>query len=529
MILASTPCTPQLLPKLLNGELSAIDNQRLEDHVGRCSKCQRQLEEIAGNAHWWNSTETALRQLRSGISTDEGTKDFEQSAHEETSVRAGSSTQTPRLHDQGPHDGQLSDAGWLLRIAPNGMLGPFRLERTIGHGGTGVVAQAVDTQLNRRVAVKVLYPHLASSGSARQRFAREAQAAAAVVHPSVVPIHAVDAEHDPPYLVMSYVPGGSLQQRLDKQGPLELVELLRIALQIADGLSAAHSQGLVHRDVKPANILLEAGTDRVLLTDFGLARALDDATLTASGFVAGTPPYMSPEQAKGESIDCRSDLFSVGSLMFAMATGRPPYQGASALHILQRVTDQRTPLVREINERMPAWLDRLIGLCHTKSANDRIASAEVLAELIRQCLAHVQKPNVFALPKELAQQKASRPMLVGAGLLAGSLLGLLGGWYFGPTMSTVYKQNAGASSKLQQEDPKTTTNEDVPRHLEAIIHPSTPFANDLSIRKPTIVQQEIQLQRQQTLDLQELPFDLESSRLHHRIQEIQLQLEGDWK
>ena len=214
MILASTPCTPQLLPKLLNGELSAIDCQRMEDHIGRCSKCQRQLEEIAGNAHWWNTSESALRQLRSGTSTDDRTQDFQQKSPEDTSVRTETSSNRPVTNSLEPTDsiglseGQLNDASWLLKIAPSGMLGPFRLERTIGHGGTGVVAQAVDTQLNRRVAVKVLYPHLASSGSARQRFAREAQAAAAVVHPSVVPIHAVDAEHDPPYLVMRYVPGG---------------------------------------------------------------------------------------------------------------------------------------------------------------------------------------------------------------------------------------------------------------------------------------------------------------------------------
>lgn len=457
MILSSTPCEPDLLPQLLTGNLAQRDARRLEDHLANCSHCQKALEQCAGGREWWETTEVVLKarsittpeldrmKALDGASQGNSLHRFSIGSKDNANGVLDKSSLDPKQNDIPTHQQQEDTSRWLRKIAPDGMLGPFRLESSIGHGGTGIVAQAIDTQLNRRVAVKVLYPHLASSGAARQRFAREAQAAAAVVHPSVVPIHAVDAEHDPPYLVMTYVPGGSLQQRLDRHGPLELVEMLRIALQISEGLAAAHAQGLVHRDVKPANILLEAGTDRVLLTDFGLARALDDATLTASGYVSGTPAYMSPEQARGDAIDCRSDLFSVGSLLFTMATGRVPFAGNSALSILREVNDASTPSVRVINERMPAWLDRLISLMHAKIPGHRIASAEILAELIRQCLAHVQRPTVFSLPKELAAPRRRPVLATIAVLLIGAIIGLVGGWFLGPKL----RQSSSAAQNNQ--------------------------------------------------------------------------------
>ena len=181
-----------------------------------------------------------------------------------------------------------------------GRLGDYEIVEVIGRGGMGIVLKGHQRELNRYVAVKVLAPHLALSAAARKRFAREAQAAAAVVHPHVMAIHAVAATAKLPYLVMPFVAIESLQQRLDRNGPLDVKDVLRIGLQAASGLAAAHAQGLVHRDVKPANILLETSVERVMLIDFGLAHAVDDATLTRTGIIAGTPQYMSPEQANGE-------------------------------------------------------------------------------------------------------------------------------------------------------------------------------------------------------------------------------------
>ncbi len=161
--------------------------------------------------------------------------------------------------------------------------------------------------------MKVLAPQLAVSAAARKRFAREAQATAAILHPNVMPILTVHSSGKLPFIVMPYVACESLQQRLDRVGSLELIDILRIGMQTANGLAAAHAQGLVHRDVKPANILLEISVEKVMLTDFGLARAIDDASITRTGIIAGTPLYMSPEQARGEPVDARSDLFSLGT------------------------------------------------------------------------------------------------------------------------------------------------------------------------------------------------------------------------
>ena len=204
-----------------------------------------------------------------------------------------------------------------------GKLGVYEIIEVIGHGGMGIVLKAYDTKLHRVVAIKSLAPALATNGTAVKRFLREARAAAAVSHDHVVTIFAVDEASVPPYLVMECIAGQSLQQKIDRNGPLEPAEILRIGMQISEGLAAAHKQGLIHRDIKPSNILLENGVERAKITDFGLARAVDDVTMTQAGHVAGTPEYMSPEQAKGEHLDARSDLFSLGSVLYTMCTGPP--------------------------------------------------------------------------------------------------------------------------------------------------------------------------------------------------------------
>jgi serine/threonine-protein kinase len=152
----------------------------------------------------------------------------------------------------------------------------------------------------------------------------------------------------------------SLQERLDKSGPLQLHEILRIGMQTASGLAAAHAQGLVHRDIKPANILLENGIERVKITDFGLARAATEASLTQSGVVAGTPQFMSPEQAEGSAIDQRTDLFSLGSVLYAMCTGRAPFRASGTMAVLKRVCEETPTPIRKTNPDIPDWLEPVI-------------------------------------------------------------------------------------------------------------------------------------------------------------------------
>ena len=220
----------------------------------------------------------------------------------------------------------------------------------------GVVFKAIDPALNRVVAIKRLAPDLATCPLARRRFVREARAAAAVCHDHVVTIHAVDESNGSPYLVMQYVAGQSHQEKIDRSGPLGLRETLRIDSQIAFGLAAAHAQGLVHRDIKPANILLENDVERAKITDFGLAAAASDARLTRDGSIAGTPQYMAPKVARGEPVDPRTDLFSLGSVLYAMVTGEAPFGGDSVVAVLRRVSDDSPLPIRELRRDAPAGL-----------------------------------------------------------------------------------------------------------------------------------------------------------------------------
>ena len=272
-----------------------------------------------------------------------------------------------------------------------GKLGPYRVLEVLGSGGMGIVLKAFDPALNRPVAIKVLAPQLASAGPSRKRFAREARAAAAIRNEHVVAIHAVDEWKGLPYLVMEFIPGSSLQERVDRSAPLDLSSILRIGMQTAAGLAAAHAQGLVHRDIKPSNILLENGVERVKLTDFGLARAVDDASLTQSGVVAGTPLFMAPEQARCETIDHRADLFSLGAVLYAMCTGRSPFRASTTLGVLRRVCDDVPRPVREVNPEVPDELAAVINRLLAKEPQIRFQTAAEVAETLGQLLARRQQ------------------------------------------------------------------------------------------------------------------------------------------
>jgi serine/threonine-protein kinase len=359
---------------LVEGGLAADEVAQLEEHLQGCPQCQTAMDRLTASNPW-------LGAVRRYLGEDAG-------AGQET----GPATSANATLDF------LTPSDWPDSL---GRLGPYEVKGLLGRGGMAVVLKAVDPALNRTVAIKVLAIHLASCGAARQRFLREARAAAAVVHQHVVSVYAVDETGGLPYLVMEYVPGRSLQDRLDRQGALALTEVLRIGMQAAAGLAAAHAQGLVHRDVKPANILLENGVERARLTDFGLARAVSDAALTQSGVVAGTPQYMAPEQARGEAVDHRADLFSLGSTLYAMCTGHPPFRAESAVAVLRRVSDDEPRPVRELNSEVPAWLAAIIARLHAKDPAQRFQTAAEVADLLSRCLAHLQQPLTEPLPTTL--------------------------------------------------------------------------------------------------------------------------------
>jgi serine/threonine protein kinase len=318
-----------------------------------------------------------------------------------------------------------------------GRLDHYEVQQVIGQGGMGVVLKAFDPELRRLVAIKVMASGLAGSATARRRFKREAQAAAAVVHDHVVTVHGVNEASGLPYLVMQYVAGESLQERLDRTGPLELTEVVRIGLQTAQGLAAAHAQGLVHRDIKPANLLLEGGLARVKITDFGLARMVDDVGLTRDGVVTGTPEYMAPEQARGAAVDHRADLFSLGCVLYAACTGSPPFWSTTALGLLRQVSEQEPAPIRSRAPDVSAWLEALVKLVLAKDPADRLQSAAELARLLEGYLAHLRQPATVAAPKLPAPvadggKRAALRLWQGALLLAlVSLSVALYGWASG--------------------------------------------------------------------------------------------------
>jgi len=387
-------CSEDRLRSLLQSDdYLGDENQLAAQHIAECPNCQARLEELAAEPDAWSDARESLL------------SDNAQNVGQQAAMSGRPWARHLWQHHTAAWNESMSRQLLSPPLHPEmlGRIGRYEVERLIGAGGMGVVFKAFDTELNRPVAVKVLAPFLAGSGAARQRFAREARAAAAVVHEHVVSIHNVETDGESPFLVMHYVAGESLQGRIDREGSLDVCEILRIGMQTAAGLAAAHAQGLVHRDVKPSNILLEKGIERALLTDFGLARASDDASLTHTGYHPGTPQYMSPEQARGDGVDSRSDLFSLGSVIYAMCTGRAPFRAETSYGILRRITDTQPRSIREINPNIPEWLESIVGKLHAKSLEDRFASADEVHELLEQCLAHVQQPTTTQLPEVVAE------------------------------------------------------------------------------------------------------------------------------
>lgn len=420
MVASTNHCEPQQLHQALAGELAEPAATRLSQHLQVCLHCRTELERLAGDAAWWNDARAYLATTESvdAAPTSSGATTF---ADPLFAQNAMTNNALPDEDLDEAVDAPLDFLAPSTLPGSLGKLGDYEVDAIIGRGGMGIVFRGHDPSLNRHVAIKVLARPLASSAAARRRFTREAQAAAAVVHENVIPIHCVGTADHTPFLVMQLVLGHSLQDRIDGQGPLHVEEVLRIAMQTARGLAAAHAQGLVHRDIKPANILLEKGIDRVRITDFGLARAVDDASQTQSGFIAGTPQYMAPEQARGEPIDARADLFCLGSVMYAMCTGHPPFRAETTLAVLRRICDDTPRDVRQSNAAVPVWLASIVHRLLAKRPEERYASANEVAALLEQWLAHWQQPTIIAAPVMTTLRKRKRPRFFRIALAAAAI------------------------------------------------------------------------------------------------------------
>jgi tetratricopeptide (TPR) repeat protein len=422
---------PTLLAAFLKGRLAEADETVVVTHLDACHPCRERLDQLSNASELLGDRKPRMRprpdqaepelervvaQLKAQDPCDAAerlaavTVGFDIAKHGAAAVAhtlpLGAAKPCGAAQDQPPSESESLERLGLGFVGPSldanalGRLDRYDIRELVGRGGMGIVLKAFDSALNRVVAIKVLDPLLSKDPMARRRFTREAQAAAAVCHENVVTIHAVEEADGHPYLVMQYVAGVSLQEKIDRTGSLGLKEILRIGTQTAAGLAAAHAQGLVHRDIKPGNVLLENGVERVKITDFGLARpcAENDTLRTTAGIIVGTPSYMSPEQARGESLDQRTDLFSLGSVLYTMCTARAPFRAATAMALLRKVSDEDPPPIRSLNPEVPDWLAAITCKLMARDREQRYQTADEVARVLSHRLAELQRFEQPGLP-----------------------------------------------------------------------------------------------------------------------------------
>jgi eukaryotic-like serine/threonine-protein kinase len=407
-----------ILEQLLLGQVPAAEAEALALHVAACSRCAGTLQQIRAD----DPLVDAMRHLPSG-------NDPEQNQLVQALIPCLKRLQPNDAQRTLPHETQHHEPAQPTArfdfLAPAeaadeiGRLGSYRVLRPLGAGGMGVVFLADDPRLKRRIALKVIKPELVQRPEVRERFLREAQAVAQVEHDNIVAILHVEEAGGVPFLAMPLLRGESLEERLVRaDGPLPLDETLRIAREAASGLAVAHERGLVHRDIKPANLFLalvsgpasagdsativledlspadpaddgrrttDDGPYKVKILDFGLARAVreEEAGLSQRGQVVGTPAYMAPEQGRGQAVDRRADLFSLGCVLYRMATGRPAFRGDDFVTVLLSVAMDHPPKPREVNPDLPPALARLIEQLFAKNPEERPPSAGAVVEALQ--------------------------------------------------------------------------------------------------------------------------------------------------
>lgn len=406
------------LDALISGNLPHSIADRATEHVGSCTQCQESLESTAvGNltdsgvvslqdlsiedlvgkeavrlpkdSAYWSAVDQAaidFQELKTSQRDVEVTIPPDNLAADTDSVNNADTTPTIDLPATEPRIPSLPFLKPSEDPAYIGRLNHFEISRIIGRGGMGIVLESFDTHLQRTVAIKVLTPEYSKNEIARKRFCREGRAAAAIAHEHVVAMHQVarEDEGEIAYLVMQFIEGDTLEKRLRDSDSMTPQVAARFGMQIAAGLSAAHQRDMVHRDIKPANILIEQGTERIKLTDFGLARASDDVRLTKTGMVTGTPLYMSPEQATGKAADERSDLFSLGAVLYEMLTGSSPFEAPSIVGVMKRIMDETPTSPAKLNAQIPVPLSELTMALLDKNPQRRPESAALVAETLAE-------------------------------------------------------------------------------------------------------------------------------------------------
>jgi serine/threonine protein kinase len=449
-----------------------------------CSACQRKLsvkEEFAGakvKCPGCGAVVLALTPANSNLQSLPTPQPGEPS--NAATAQPSNLDGTPsRVLPTADHDASLTD---FLRPKQAddelGRLGTYRILKILGHGGMGVVYKAEDPKLKRVVAIKAMLPVLAASASAGKRFLLEARAMAALEHDHIVRIYQVDEDRGVPFLAMEYLRGEPLEERLHRQGKLPTREILRIGREIAEALAFAHANGLVHRDIKPGNVWLESPRGRVKILDFGLARATSqESGLTQQGAIMGTPAYMAPEQVRGESVDARCDLFSLGVILYLMCTGKLPFVGKDTVSTLMEVAQHKPPAPVQVNVEVPPELSELVMKLLEKNASKRIGTAgEVIralssleeelkpfveseektaaADSISPTKTAVFRPQLPTLPdsgeaEETPRRHSLAPIAIGFGAVFGLLILAGGIFYFWPTHNAPSRVETDDKEKMQ--------------------------------------------------------------------------------
>ena len=410
-----------VLSKIVSEDRLEANHVEIETHIESCELCQSRLMSLAAGNDWRAEFNDCL----SADVLSDASHSTDQLSFLSTAFHDSNASSRAEIHefDKASIDRMLEQ---MLSTSKHpetlGSLNRYEVESVIGVGGMGVVLRGYDHDLQRPVAIKTILPRLASNGTAKQRFAREARSVAAILHPNVIAIHDVDESAGIPWFVMPFVAGPSLREMVLENGPLPERDIVRIGLQIASGLAAAHSQGLVHRDIKPSNILVDNRVNRVVITDFGLARMQTEETITQTGNFAGTLNYMSPEQVRGEELDGRSDLFSLGCLLYFLAAGEVPFASERAFDSINKINNQKHSDVRSLNPEISLTLARAIDRLLEKDPEHRFGSAAELEKFFEELVSHMNQPTKHKLP---AVPKGAHQRHSGLALMAISLCAIL--------------------------------------------------------------------------------------------------------